>query len=501
MSSASPAAGVMTSRLARWWPAAAIFGVALALRLYRLGSTPLWLDEIYTIQLARMGPWAIWRNLSYDPHPALFYLSEWLISGFGAAQPAWVWRMIPMLCGVLIAPLVYWAARPLSGPAGALVGGLVMALSPISMYFSQEARSATLALLLSGLCLTLALALIRRPRADIWAAYGIVSFLGLATSYLFVIVPGAQLLMLIALRSTRRAALWCSAALAIAGIPLLLIGRGVLAAVASEHAVQSPPSMPDFLMALVGGDSVRYGQTWAHGALLGAILLLAAAGVWAGRSGPRQAAMLLCLVQFALPLLGFFGVGVPLLGLRLPLSESKTFMPLLPALLVLVAMGAAWLLGARPLGAALLVGLVLLIVAGSAYNLGRYWETSKSPESDLVLAMARQSEPGDVVISLYPSLNGAMSIYAPAMDTYTMVTGSSDARMLSRSLLILRIPELAAQPEASVDAAMSPGTRIWLLYNARWPLPPPLDTIAATCTQRTEFMRPPFHAILVTDCP
>jgi hypothetical protein len=67
-----------------WLPLVALAALAAALRLYRLDGQ-LWLDEIYTIQLVRLGPWAIWLNMAADPHPPLFYLSEWLASGFGLA--------------------------------------------------------------------------------------------------------------------------------------------------------------------------------------------------------------------------------------------------------------------------------------------------------------------------------------------------------------------------------------------------------------------------------
>lgn len=57
------------SLLREAWLVSLISLVAFGLRIYRLSAQPLWLDEIYSIELVREGPIAILRNSLSDPHP------------------------------------------------------------------------------------------------------------------------------------------------------------------------------------------------------------------------------------------------------------------------------------------------------------------------------------------------------------------------------------------------------------------------------------------------
>jgi mannosyltransferase len=481
-------------------PLVALAALAAALRLYRLDGQ-LWLDEIYTIQLVRLGPWAIWLNMAADPHPPLFYLSEWLASGFGLAQSPAAWRSLSVGCGVLAVALVSWIAWPVAGRAAALAGGLSLALSPTHIFFSQEARSSAMAVLLEALSLLLAARLLQAPSLARWLAYGLACFVGVATSYHFVIVPAAQLAALVLLRPTRRGALLCGLALGLACTPLLLAGRAVLSSMASAQLGQAPPSLLGFAQALTGGEPLRYGYTWGHSAVLLALSLLATLGVWPGGPPARRSLALLCLAQLGLPLLGFFGLAVPL-GMRLPPHQFKVFITLLPALYVLVALGAARLLAwpARPYGLALLALLGALTIAGGSYNLARYWTMPKSPEAELVATLRAQAQPEDVAISLHYSTSAALSFYAPALTVYSRPERGPDGTRLARTAQIVAVAELTPPSDVPFGQIIRPGARAWLLFHTNQQLPAPFDMLAASCGQPAAIDYPPFRALLLADC-
>lgn len=61
-----------------------VFIIALAIRSYRLSNNPLWLDEIYGFLLAAQGLPKILLNSLSDPHPPLYYILQWMSTGFGA---------------------------------------------------------------------------------------------------------------------------------------------------------------------------------------------------------------------------------------------------------------------------------------------------------------------------------------------------------------------------------------------------------------------------------
>lgn len=108
----------------------ALFAGALALRLYRLNADPLWLDELYAVQLGRLGLGAIFANSLADPHPPLNYLLLWLGSGFATARGEWAYRWMAVLAGAATAPLVYWLARRWAGRAAAVRAALVRVAAP-----------------------------------------------------------------------------------------------------------------------------------------------------------------------------------------------------------------------------------------------------------------------------------------------------------------------------------------------------------------------------------
>ncbi len=114
--------------------------LAVFLRFYLIGAKTLWLDEAFSVWVARHGLWEQWRWLiRIDQHPPLYYglLRGWI--GLFGDGPAAV-RALSALCSSLAAPLFYGAARRLfDGPTG-LVALFILAVSPFHVRFAQETR-------------------------------------------------------------------------------------------------------------------------------------------------------------------------------------------------------------------------------------------------------------------------------------------------------------------------------------------------------------------------
>jgi 4-amino-4-deoxy-L-arabinose transferase-like glycosyltransferase len=127
----------------------AILLVAFGMRFYNLDGQPLglWRDE------SRHGLQAlqIWQNPSYRPIyvvegadlPALiFYLMAPVV---GLLEPhAWSARLVSALAGSLTPLALWWAARPLIGPRGALCSAALIAWASWSLSLSRWAFPATL---------------------------------------------------------------------------------------------------------------------------------------------------------------------------------------------------------------------------------------------------------------------------------------------------------------------------------------------------------------------
>ena len=161
--------------------------LGLGLRLYRLDAQSLWYDEGFSVYLARMGLDEITARTAADIQPPLYYylLHGW-IKLWGDGEPAL--RSLSVLFGVLTVPLMYAVAWQLmrSRLAG-LLAALLVAVSPLHVWYGQETRMYTL---LTFLCLLASYFLLRVVEAEkkwqiaiLWAAYTLTSITALYTHY------------------------------------------------------------------------------------------------------------------------------------------------------------------------------------------------------------------------------------------------------------------------------------------------------------------------------
>ncbi len=124
--------------------------LALGLRLYRLDAQSLWYDEGFSVYLARMDLAEITARTAADIQPPLYYylLHAW-IGLLGSGENAL--RSLSALFGVLTVPLAYGVAWLLfRSRLASLLAALLVAVSPLHIWYSQEVRMYTL---LTFLCL------------------------------------------------------------------------------------------------------------------------------------------------------------------------------------------------------------------------------------------------------------------------------------------------------------------------------------------------------------
>ena len=160
---------------------AAILLAALALRVYGLGSESIWLDEATSIVQARMDIPHLVQSTAVDIHPPLYYviLHFWLVIGDGALQV----RLLSVMVGVASVAVLYLLARRLFGRQVAIAASMLLAFSPLHVWYSQETRMYTmLALfaLVTSYCMVRALLDGKRWA---WIAYVLFSICSLYTHY------------------------------------------------------------------------------------------------------------------------------------------------------------------------------------------------------------------------------------------------------------------------------------------------------------------------------
>jgi uncharacterized membrane protein len=114
--------------------------LAGVLRLYRLSYHGYWDDEIITALASRPPVTEIFQSLpAISIHPPLFYI---LVHGWMqvAGDNLLALRLFSVLIGTMCVPAIYAVGRELISTPAALVAAFLMAVSPIQIFHSQQAR-------------------------------------------------------------------------------------------------------------------------------------------------------------------------------------------------------------------------------------------------------------------------------------------------------------------------------------------------------------------------
>ncbi|WP_162874436.1 glycosyltransferase family 39 protein [Pseudomonas viridiflava] len=181
MSSASRLAlGILLIRDYQLLP---VMTLAVAVRLYGITHSAIWFDEAYSVLISAMPPADIWRYSANDVHPPLYYflLHVWMIL-FG--EGVFSVRLMSAVTGVLTVPVSVWLVGVIATRRAAILAGVLSALLPFAVRYSQEARMYALVALF---CLASTLALVywvKNSRHDRYLyVYALIMALGFYTHY------------------------------------------------------------------------------------------------------------------------------------------------------------------------------------------------------------------------------------------------------------------------------------------------------------------------------
>lgn len=184
-------------RMNGWHALVVIIILASALRLAGLGHRSFFGDEILTLNASK-------RGLLTDPsltgppqwHPPLHYSVHHLAWRLGACSE-FGWRIPGVLFGVLLAVATFLTALYAGALRTSLLAGLFVAVSPLSVLFSQSARWHPIAGGLLGIgCACAAYAVSRR---SLWA-WGLASlFLAMASHIVYLAIAVTAIISLVLL--------------------------------------------------------------------------------------------------------------------------------------------------------------------------------------------------------------------------------------------------------------------------------------------------------------
>ncbi len=335
------------AELARWWPLAVLTLLAAVLRLSTLGLQSFWYDEAFTVvrDLHPSLGSTLHSVVHTENNPPLWYLIAWADSrvlGTGAVAL----RLPSALAGIALVPVAWGIGSELAGRRTATLLAALVAVNPLYVWYSQEARPYGLFLFTAGLAILCFLRADRVPTRSRMAWFVVSAALAMLSHYFAVfLLFGMVLWLLRAPGERRRRGLVAAAALVLAGLALLP------------------------LVIAQGGHGTQWIGSWALSSRLQAIPQYYLTGYSGGPLGHGVELLV------ALPVLAGLVIGVRAL-LGAPPQESAREREALTVMLLLAAAGillplALALFGAdylapRNLVAAMLpVSAVIAILVGS----------------------------------------------------------------------------------------------------------------------------------------
>lgn len=143
-------------------------GVSLLVGLFRLGTPSIWVDEAATARAVH----ARYVDLLTDNYHWLYYsiVKPW---GLVAGTSEWALRLPSVLGAVLACGLLVVLARRLTDGPTALISGLLLAINPFVIKWSQQARGYTMLLAISLLATLMLVRALERGSRGAWATYGV----------------------------------------------------------------------------------------------------------------------------------------------------------------------------------------------------------------------------------------------------------------------------------------------------------------------------------------
>jgi uncharacterized membrane protein len=305
----------------------ALLVLGAALRFWNLGAESFWHDESWTWGLIQGSPKdTVLRLVNYDAHPPLYFFLVQAWSLFGSSD-AWL-RALSVLFGLASIPLIYRLATRVGNPNAGLAAAAFLTLSPYHVYYSREARSYALLVLLCIASLDLLLDLAAAPNRRKWIAFAAVSAAILLTHYMGAFFLAAEAGAALLLRRERpgflREFATAGASAALLYLPWMPVFIRHVTAVNAGFWLPAPTatvaafSMCSLIVSPFYMGTPGYVLGWSYyGAALG------------GLRGRRYLALL--LVAFLPP------VGELLVSLQRPLFYAQTFQYILVPVFVLVA--------------------------------------------------------------------------------------------------------------------------------------------------------------------
>lgn len=452
------------------WLLGGIVLLGALMRFTALGKQSFWFDEAVTHGIVDRGFGHVLSSVPRsESTPPLYYVLAWVWTRIFGVNEAGL-RSFSALCGTMTIP-VMWAlgSRMVSERVG-LVTALLAAFSPLLVWYSQEARSYALLLLLCALSLLALVWSLERPTPRRIATWGVVSAFALCTHYFAAVCVVPETVWLI---RTLRVGGALTRGRVIAGLGPLLVTSAALAPLAVHQNdgraryIAVSGSLPYRFVAFVKQDIV--GFSWPGTvsiAVVGVALTAAGCALWSRadrqeRAGARPAVVI-----------GAAGVALALMtAVGSDYVDTRNLLPTWPGL----ALGLGTGLGARKAGRSgklLLMGYVAFsAVCVASVLINPHFQRSNWRQAARALGAATEIRAIVSTSTAYKSLQPYMHGLSP-VPAAGMRLEEVDVLLLDPGMLALSPPPMRREPLLPGFAVVQKVERpTYILLRYRSPVP------------------------------
>ncbi len=425
----------------------------------------LWIDEVFSIWLAKHSPWsAVQVIASIDQHPPLYVLllHFWLLP----RDDPWWTRLFSVLLGTATIPAAALLGRAAGGRRLGLIAACLVAFSPELVRYSQEARMYALVVFLACLgTFFLIRAIERRARSD-WLGFGTATVLLAYTHNIALfLIPAQAAFVFWKTRHdlpARRAYLVTLAGVGVLWLPWAPILLHQAAGVIQRFWTSAPTlfsigqTILDFLVAFPPEAATVAGLRVPLGALgLGLAIPLCALGLLgllAGASRYRLLFLAIFLIPIAIDLI---------LSIWRPIFEERVLLYTTLGALMLIALGIA-APRRRIVSALLLVpALWLYLVSLNNYDATfrkELWQSSAA-------FVAEHARPGDLILFNATWTQLPFDYYYQRLHGPPLLEHGLPVDLFDRGVLE---PEMLATDVPTIARLTSGQQHVWVLLSHDW---------------------------------
>jgi mannosyltransferase len=288
--------------------------LAVALRIYRIGATSYWADEVHNLLKSDYLGSVLLKGELVSNHPPLFtiLLTIWRTMGMDGGE--WQTRLLPALLSVAATGAVYGLGRRLFNPRVGLMAAFLLAVSPYHVLHAQEVKEYAILPLTGTVMICFLHRSVEENRKDLWAGYAIMAGLACySESFAGPLLVGLNVWAVYRMSQlSNRWKPWFVANLA--GFLLFAPYLPIMLKKVNEQILSSghwwiPRPTPLSLLVYLKTLAFGYSDLAPHyGIALAFYLVFAAAGITIAWRRARSAAVLLCC-WFVLPVLLVYGIS------------------------------------------------------------------------------------------------------------------------------------------------------------------------------------------------